>query len=613
MSAPIRFTILHTNDTHSNLVGVAPASDYSPDVLGDDATLGGYARLATLIDQRRKEAAGRGPVLVLDAGDFTMQTAFGAAAPETGAELHLLARMGYDVTTFGNHEFDLGPDCLARAISTAAAAGRIPTIVASNTDFSASDQSLNALQRLGRDGTIVRSTVIERAGIRFGILGVLGKEAVFYTGNAGAVTFPDAIDTAKAVVEELRDTQGVDVVIALSHGGLVRNPDGTFTEGDDVTLAREVPGIDIVVGGHSHTTLRTPILVDGRPVVQSGKFTEHLAELEVSIDDGDLSVESYVLHPVDDTILGDPTIAADVEGYKDTVTQAVFASRGYDIDQPLVVVEEDVPNTFTDIVGSTPLANFVTDSARAATGADVAISASGMMRAPLVKGKTGVQTVYDVFSIAALGAGVVDPTAGSALLTAYFTGRELKNILEFFLVENPTHPGEYFPRASGLRFHYDRSRPQYDVVTAVELGDKTSGYHPIDLTDGHDTTYSVTTPLYLGIIIAAIPTYSKGALPLTPKDQDGKALTSRLEALDNPRHATPEVLAPRHVVDPNHLATTATADGVQEIKEWQAVMDHMRRLAAPSSGTIPSFPMDHEVRAIEAPAPDLDPSHEASR
>ena len=83
------------------------------------------------------------------------------------------------------------------------------------------------------------------------------------------------------------------------------------------------------------------------------------------------------------------------------------------------------------------------------------------MRSGLTRGKSGVQTVYDVFAVAPLGAGVVDPTPGSTLVTAYFTGQELKDLLEFFLVDNPAHPGEFFPRASGMRFRYDPSRPQF--------------------------------------------------------------------------------------------------------------------------------------------------------
>ena len=103
------------------------------------------------------------------------------------------------------------------------------------------------------------------------------------------------------------------------------------------------------------------------------------------------------------------------------------------------------------------------------------------MRAGLTRGKSGVQTVYDVFAVAPLGAGVVDPTAGTHSVTGYFTGQELKNLLEFLLVDNPTHPGEFFPRTSGMRFRYDQSRPKFDVVTAIEIGDLDHGYRAIDI------------------------------------------------------------------------------------------------------------------------------------
>ena len=124
------FTILHTNDMHSAFIGMGPASDYTPFTLNDDATRGGYARLASLIATRRKARAGDGPVLILDAGDYSMGTAFAAATREIGGELQLMSRMGYDATTFGNHEFDLGPDGLGKSIGVAAKAGRVPAVLA---------------------------------------------------------------------------------------------------------------------------------------------------------------------------------------------------------------------------------------------------------------------------------------------------------------------------------------------------------------------------------------------------------------------------------------------------------------------------------------------------
>jgi 5'-nucleotidase len=598
------FTILHTNDLHSNLIGMAPATDYTPFTLNDDKTRGGVARLATLIAKRKEARANQGPVLVLDAGDYSMGTAFAAAIRETGGELQLLARMGYDATTFGNHDFDLGPDGTAQAIAVAAKAGHVPAVVASNTDFTGSDPTLAGLQQLAKEGVVRRTFVIERGGIRFGIFGLLGKEAQFYTGGAGAVKFADPIETAREMVKLLRETEKVDVIIALSHGGMLKGKDGRFTDGEDVQLPMAVPGIDVVIGAHSHTELREAIIVNARtPVVQTGKYGENLGELVITLDGDKLTVDSYQLLPVDDAIAGDQAIADEIAKFKKTVTEVAFASRGYSIDQPLAVAPRDIPNTFTDIAAGTILANLCTDAFRSATKADLGFTANGMMRSGLIRGKSGVQTVYDVFAVAPLGAGVVDTTAGSTLVTGYFTGQELKNLVEFFLVDSPAHPGEYFPRASGMRFRYDPSRPQFDVVTAIEMGDLDRGYRAIDISGKDARLYSLTCPLMLAMILIAIPKYTKGKLPLVAKNKDGQPLTSKVEALNDPRSGTPDLLAPTGTMDRTSVATAPEKGAVREIKEWQAIMDHLRALPVKTAGELPMIPVDEraaEVRAIKA-------------
>ena len=596
------FTILHTNDMHSAFIGMGPASDYTPFTLGDDKTRGGYARLATLIAQRKDARKDRGPVLVLDAGDYSMGTAFAAASRETGGELQLMAQMGYDATTFGNHEFDLGPDGLGKAIGVAAKTGRVPALVASNTVFSANDPALADLQQLAKDGIIRRHLVIERGGIRFGVFGVLGKEAIIYT-SPGTASFTDAIETAKEMVRLLRETEKVDVVIALSHGGVEKGPDGRYSSGDDIRLPEAVPGIDIVIGGHSHTELNEPIIVRGRtPVVQTGLEGKNLGELVISVEGGKLSVESYQLYAIDDSISGDRGVSAKIDELKKSVTAAVFASRGYSVDQPLAIAPRDLPNTFTDIAAGTPLANLVTDAIRAATKADIGFTANGMMRASLKRGKSGVLTVYDVFAVAPLGAGVVDRTAGSALVTGWFTGLELKSILEFFLVDNAAHPGEYFPRTSGMRVRYDKSRPTFDVVTAIELGDLERGYRAIDISGSDERLFSLTCPLMLGTILVAIPKYTKGKLVLAPKNKSGQPLTSRIEALDAPHENSGYLLAPPGTADKSSIATASTDGGVTEIKEWQAIMDYLRNLPVKIKGELPTIAIDEratEVRAIK--------------
>jgi 5'-nucleotidase / UDP-sugar diphosphatase len=589
------FTILHTNDLHSNFIGMAPAADYTPLTLNDDSTRGGFARLATRIRERRAATEGLGPVLVLDAGDFTTGTAFAAATREMGGELRLLAMLGFDATTFGNHDFNFGPEGTAASIVAAVEAGQVPPILATNSDFSAPAQAVAGLQQLTRQGRIRNYLVIERGGIRFGLFGVLGREAAIYSVSAAPVTFTDPIDAARATVAMLRDTEKVDVVIALSHGGVRRNPDGTYTDGADVTLAAEVPGIDVVVGGHSHTVLTSPIMAKGRtPVVQAGHNGRYLGELTVTINGGTLAVDACQVHPIDDTILGDTAISEVIEGFKKRVTEVVFAPRGFAINQPLVRIEKDLTNASSDLAASTILANLCTDAYRKATGARIALTANGLMRNGLSRGNTGVQSVYDVFAVAPLGTGVLDTTPGNTLVTGYLTGKEIKNVLEFCLSGSPARPGDYFPRTSGLRFTYDPARPKFDMVTEVALGDLDRGYSAIDITGGDDQIYGVTCPLFFALMVIAIPKFTGGKLALVSKNKHGQPLQSRIEAIAVPAPVTPDLPLPQTgtSIDVAEVVGSSAGGTPVEIKEWQAIMDYLQALPAAVAGELPIVPTD---------------------
>jgi 5'-nucleotidase / UDP-sugar diphosphatase len=178
----------------------------------------------------------------------------------------------------------------------------------------------------------------------------------------------------------------------------------------------------------------------------------------------------------------------------------------------------------------------------------------------------------------------------------------LKNILEFFLIDNAAHPGEYFPRTSGMRFRYHKSRPMFDVVTAIELGDIDRGYHAIDTSGKDARLYSLTCPLMLGVILVSIPKYTKGKLQLVAKNKDGQQLTSRVDALEAPRENSGYLLAPPGKVDKSSVATGDGSGAVREIKEWQAIMDHLRSLPVKNKGELPTIPVDEraaEVRAIK--------------
>jgi len=127
-----KLIVLHSNDLHSNLTGFSPESEYTPCSVDDDDTRGGFARIAALIDAEKK--ANPDNVLVVDAGDFLMGTFFHIFEVNDGFQLHLMKKMGYDVVSIGNHEFDFGPNAFAQIVNKNLEKGEIPQLVLSNAD-----------------------------------------------------------------------------------------------------------------------------------------------------------------------------------------------------------------------------------------------------------------------------------------------------------------------------------------------------------------------------------------------------------------------------------------------------------------------------------------------
>ena len=144
-----KLTIVHSNDLHSHFLGAAPNIDYTPGITGDDDTLGGWARIATIIKEVKSSRSN--PVLVLDAGDFLMGSLFHLFGREEAFELRLMKEMGYDMVALGNHEFDLKPVGLARILATANENNAMPPLVCANAVFSKKDDADNTHNKFVRD------------------------------------------------------------------------------------------------------------------------------------------------------------------------------------------------------------------------------------------------------------------------------------------------------------------------------------------------------------------------------------------------------------------------------------------------------------------------------
>lgn len=577
------FTILHSNDWQSRLLGFGPNNEYSPATLNDDETVGGVARLATLLQQRRS-AAGEEPVLLLDGGDFTMGTLFHTISREMGSELRLMSELGYDASVIGNHEFDFRPAGLAAMISAAhkVEGDALLPLLSSNMRFDPASKADDSLQAHFEAGRILPYKLIERGGIRFGLFGLLGNNAVAVSPMIQPLTFADPVATARETVAKLRE-EGAEVVILLSHMGVTQQADGSW-RGEDVELVEQVPGIDIVVGGHSHVALPQPVLVNGHtPVVQAGSEIQYLGELRMTLgDDGVTQVRDYRLHPIDDRIAGDEVITAQVEDFKQVVSERMLNPRGYRFDQPLAKVDQRLGRDFSDHT----LANLVTDALRHAVDADLAFTGNGTIRDDLIKGRHGVQDVSDLFRIAPLGIGQFDDEPGYPMIKAYVSAREIKSLLEVLLLAYQLRDSDsYYPRVSGVRFTYNPWRVPFDRVSRIEIGDPVKGYRDLDLDDTR--LYSIGATSYVGSFTWLVPDLTKGLLDVIPKDAAGRALPRIEDAIVDQEPNTP---------------------GVQELKEWQALLDHIRSLPdldGDGLADIPTTGAAAEARMIRAPS--LDP------
>ena len=221
--------VLHTSDTHSC---VEPVSRNFSDTAQADK--GGFLRRAALIKQLRKE---RPELLLLDCGDFSQGSAY-YNLYHGEVEVKLMNAMGYDACTIGNHEFVFGLDNLARLIRMA----DFP-FVCCNYDFTGTPC----------EGLVKPYMIIERAGVRVGILGVCPQpDGLVTKSNYEPMKYTDPAVAAQPVINLLRNQEHCDLVICLSHLGLAKG------KGYDEDFIARTTGIDLLLGGHTHTYLSHP-------------------------------------------------------------------------------------------------------------------------------------------------------------------------------------------------------------------------------------------------------------------------------------------------------------------------------------------------------------------
>ena len=510
-TAEDEITILFTHDLHSHLLPSANETG--------EGEYGGYARLMTIIKAQRAIAPN---AILVDGGDFSMGSLFQTAYPTSAIELRMMGAMDYDATTFGNHEYDYLQSGLKGMLNAAVASGDpLPAILCANY----------LPPKEGQDGYdaelwaaynaygVKDYTIIERGGVYYVLFGIFGFDADDCAPNSGMV-FEDpatkAAATVKAAVDECESKFGAHpVVVCLSHSGT------SGGKGEDYELAEAVDGIDVIISGHTHTTLREPIEVNGTLIVSAAEYGRNLGVLKLTKKGNGVSLKSYELIPIDETVAEDVNIVARVEGFKAAVEKDYLSKYGYTFDRILV----SNPYTFDTVKEvyatqhESTLCNIFSDAYKRAveqvTGkkVDVAITAAGVIRGSLPVGNV---TVSDVFNAASLGVG----TEGE-LVAIYVTGKDLKSALELDASVQPLMTSAQL-FMSGVEYSFNQNRMIFNKVDYAMLKADDGTLTAIE----DDKLYHIVAGMYMGQMLGSVEETSMGILSITPRDENGNPIAT---------------------------------------------------------------------------------------
>ncbi len=275
-------TILHTNDTHSQI-------DPLPDNDKQYGGKGGVARRATLVKRVRKENPN---TLMIDAGDVFQGTPY-FNFYKGEVEYKSMSLIGYDVGTLGNHDFDNGVDALVAAMKFA------------NFDFVSSNYDVSGTPLAAR---VKRYVVRTLGGVRVGLFGMgVSPDNLITPDNFKGLKYLDPVQSAREVVQILRQRERCTLVIGMSHLGYYANPkDGEI---GDTQVASQVDGIDFIASGHTHTFMQKPVLTkqpsgNDTIIFQVGKSGIYVGRVDFKLQAGKVVASAARLLDLRDESLG---------------------------------------------------------------------------------------------------------------------------------------------------------------------------------------------------------------------------------------------------------------------------------------------------------------------
>ncbi|EGR0109682.1 bifunctional metallophosphatase/5'-nucleotidase [Vibrio vulnificus] len=423
-------TLLHTNDIESVYEPVD--AFWNQEI----ARIGGIPYLASLIKQTK---AGEETSFLFDTGDiFT-----GSLAKKTQGKLSfdLYSAMGYDAITLGNHEFEYGWETLKETMPRAA----YPVLNA-NIRFEANNAPFTQPY-----------TIVERNGVKVGVIGVMGIDAFYNTmwkGNRKGLTIDDPIKTTQFWIDKIRDE--VDMVVVLTHQNKTapmqtdKEVDPEVQRGfdEDYDMAGKLKGADVIFGGHSDHGLWQPIVHPKTGTVIGLTFGQgkYLGYTQFSVDTEKNSVQFLKgkLIPVD----------ADTLPRDEKTSQLIATARAKypELNQTLATLNA---TAYRRYYRESNVGNLVADMMRKAGKADIAMISSGSIRVDLNKGPITMENVMDLFPFT------------DKLSVVELSGNQVKELLEY----SYTLPYG-LAQFSGLEAKYDSQKPAGERLISVRINGK---------------------------------------------------------------------------------------------------------------------------------------------
>jgi len=404
--------IIQMNDSHGYL-------DLHQELFwaGDHAEYrkaGGYARIATLLNEARRERPGA--VLAFDNGD-TIHGTYAAVRSQGEAFLPILKSLAFDGMT-AHWEFAYGPE----QVQNIAAQLPYPML------------AINCYRK-GTDQLVFEPyTVLETGGLRVGAIGLAATivDKVMPRSFSEGLYFTLGNEELPGHISRLRQEEKVDLVVVVSHLGFPQ----------EMKLASEVQGIDVLLSGHTHNRLYEPALVNGTIVIQSGCHGSFVGRLDLEIDAGRVVDWKHALLAVAEEIEPDAE-----------VQELVNASLDPDREELSQVVGRTATGLNRYTVLEATMDNLLLQSLLELTGAQMAFSNGWRYGAPIPPGEITLNDLWNIIP--------VNPPVSTCKLTGEELWLMMEENLERTFSRDPYEQmGGYVKRCMGINLYFKVENPE---------------------------------------------------------------------------------------------------------------------------------------------------------